>query len=185
MIARDGIGAQQPRAHDVFEGHRAQVWQRRRVGLRRRRQPFDETVQAIRFLVDHLEQLTAAFLGQLRDARAPRSNHRRDGRFDRRQRRAQVVRQRIEQRGLQRFVPPRGFGLARPIERNLQLLIQPFDLPPSGLGFRRASFCRRRQLAAHHRDDDERDERRPVAGVSDVETAGRDEVAGKGDGGHD
>ena len=43
------------------------------------------------------------------------------------------MRQGVEQRRFELLVAARRFGLARPLERQLELLIKPFDFAPSGL----------------------------------------------------
>ena len=180
VIARDRVGAHQAGADDLVNRCHAEPRQRRRVGLVGRGQPLDEAVQAIRFLIDHLEQLAAALVGQLGHAELARPEHRRHGRLNRRERRAEIVGQRVEQRGLQRFVAPCGLGVARALERDLKLLVEPLDFAPARLRFSGAPLCRRRELAAHDRNDDERDQGGPVAGVADAEAGRCDEVAGKG-----
>ena len=96
----------------------------------------------------------ASFDRELRRS-IPHADQRRDRGLDRRQRRAEVVRQRVEQRRLQLLVAPRGFGFARAIEGRLQFLIQPFDLALPRLRFGGAPLRPRRQLARDDRRDDE------------------------------
>ena len=131
MIARERFGARQPGPDDRVEADRRKVERLRAVGGGTgRRQPFDEAVQPIRLLVDHLEQLALALARQPALAfRSADADERRHRGLDGGQRRPQVVRQRIEQRRLELLVAAGRLGLARPIERRLQLLIQPLDLP--------------------------------------------------------
>ena len=157
---------------------RAQVDRLRRLGPIRRRQPLDEAVQAIRLLVDHLQQLAAPFARQLR-LRRPR----------RRRRISAVTAALIAVSGVRRLCVSASSSaalscslrraasasLARSNAR-LQLLIQPLDLLPPRLRFGGAPLGARRQLAGDHRRDDEGDERDPVLGVFDAEAGRRQEV---------
>ena len=116
-----------PRADHVRDvGAAAQASRLRAVGALGGGEPFDEAIQSIRFLVDHLQQLAAALARQSgRPAsRLSVADQRRDRRLDRGERRPQVVRQRIEQRRLQLLVAARGLRFARAIEGRLQLLVQ-------------------------------------------------------------
>ena len=87
--------------------------------------------------------------------------------------------ERIEQRGLELLVSPRGFGLAGAIECGVQLLIKPLD-------FRRlfcASAVRRSARDASSPATMavpmKRDEGDPVVGIFDFETERRQEVVGQ------
>ena len=108
------------------------------------------------------------------------ADQRRHRRFDRRERRPQVVRQRVEQRGLELLVAARRFRLARAIERRLQLLVEALDLVPPLLRFRGATLGARGQLAGDDGGHHEGDERDPVVGLLDPETDRRQEVVREG-----
>ena len=157
------VGARQRLAHDRLERDRAEAERLRRIRPIGGRQPFDEAVQAIGLLVDHLQQLAPALARQRRGAdRIARADQRRHRRLDRGQRRPQVVRQRVEQRRLQLLVAARRLGLARALERRAELLIELLDLAPPLLGFELPPLGPRRQLADDDRGDGEGDERDPV-----------------------
>jgi hypothetical protein len=91
------------------------------------------------------------------------------------------VRQRLEQRRLQLFVPPRRLGLAGAFERPGQLLIELFDLAATLFRFELTTFGARGQLADDNRRNREGDERQPVVGIAHDHPAGRrEEVVDEG-----
>ena len=184
MVARDRFGARDPGADDLVERDGAQMRRLRRVRLAGMRQRFDETVQAVGLFVDDLEQLALPFHRQVRQA-PPRAGADERGHrgLDRRQRRAQVVRQRVEQRRLELLVAPRRLGFAGAIEGDLQLLIEPLDFLTAGLRFGGAPLGARRQFARHHGGDDEGHELDPVHRILDGEAFGREKVVGVAGGG--
>src|SRR5204863_5195921 len=114
--------ARQSGTNDVIEVGGAQIERLRRVGRAGGRQSLDETIEAVRFFVDDLEQLVLPFARQLR-ASPPRSraNQRGDRRLDRGQRSPEIMRQRVQQRGFELLVPPRRLGLAGTVEGRFQL----------------------------------------------------------------
>ena len=177
MIARHGVGAMQARADDVVDADRAQMDRLHRPGGIAGREPFDEAIQPVRLLVDHLEELASALAGELRGLTPDaHTDQRRDRGLDGRERCPQIVRQRVEQRRFELLVPARRLRLARALECALQFLIQPLDLVPPGVSLGGAPLRPRRELAGNHRRDDEGDEGNPVLRVLDPEPGGREDV---------
>ena len=184
MIACQGLGARQPGMDDVVEFGRTQVERLRRICCPGARQSLDETIEAVRFFVDDLEQLVLPFARQRRPSPpGSRADQRGDGRLDRGERRPQIVRQRIQQRRLHLLAAPRRLGLAGAIEGHLKFLVQPRAFLPAHLRLGRAPFRARGQLAPDDRHDDERGQRHPVVGISELQTGWRDEVVREPEGG--
>ena len=131
------------------------------------RQALDEPVQPIRLLVDHLQQLPRPSPDSPTPSPGAGSDQRRHRRLDRGERRAEVVRERVEQRRLQLFVPPRRLRLAGALERRRELLVELLDLAPALLRF---CGCRRSARDASSPTTiavtSEGEERNPVVGSS-------------------
>ena len=170
-------------------GDGAQVQRLRRLGPIRRRQPFDEPVQPIRLLVDHLQQLAPPFADS-----SDCGVHGRD-------RISAVTAALIAVSGVRRLCVSASSSAAlscslrraasASLARSnaaLQLLIQPLDLLPPRLRLGRAPLGARRQLAGDDRGDGEGDEGNPVLGVLDAEAGRREEevrIRGGAGGGRD
>ena len=174
VVARQRFGARHRVRDDDADVDRSERRGVRRFFVGARDQPADETVQAVRFLVDDLQQLALLIAAQRRVA-APgmRSEERRHRRFDRGERRPEVVAHRVEQRRLQPFAAARRFRLALALERRLKLRVEVRHFFGSTLGARR-------ELEADRRDDDEGDERRPVVRLAECEAARSEEVPDEG-----
>ena len=92
---------------------------------------------AIRFFVDNFHQFLPSFRVKAASLIAGRSiiEQRRNRGLNRSKRRADVVRDRVEQSGLQRFALSQGFGVAGLLESFAQLFVQALDFAPAPLRF--------------------------------------------------
>lgn len=140
-------------------------------------QHLDEAVEPVSLLVYRFEHLAPPpFTQRLRLARAQVFEERRGRRLDGRERRAQVVRDGVEERGLQAFALLERLGAARSLERLAQLAVEPLDLALPGLGLLRPALDAERELSGGAGRDEERGQRDPVVRVVDGEGVdGREE----------
>jgi hypothetical protein len=181
VFSRERLGAREGRSEHLIDRPPPQTQtQLARLDAGQLDETFDEAVETVALLVDHLQHLAPRLRAE-RDRLpvvslpAQLVEERRDRRLDGRERRAYVVRDGVEQGRLQLLALAERLGVARALEGPAQLLVEPLDLQTPGLRLLGAPARARGELAGDDGREKEDGQRDPVLQLGDVQGAERGE----------
>src|SRR5262245_20171449 len=173
MTSRKRLGARARHRHDLFDGTPAAA-QVDRPGFDAGQLDhiFDEVIKPVSLFVDDFKKFAPRFVVERDIGLVQKRRHRG---LDRSERRAQVVRDGVEQRRLQPLALFEDFGLPRAFGGGPVFGVQALDLAPARFGLFGAPFGPRRQRAGGQRSDQKRRQRHPVLRIGDGKCVNRRE----------